>query len=169
MLYWHPSLTCWPERCDNHYGCQFDHFLSCCIIIMLSPYFCMNWWWISMGKHALPTETEADYTNFHGGPNFKCIAIAQQLILCITSDWLNESCIIYCMFPHPTSSSAFQKNLHARGPYLLNVPHNIMGCLHSSSYVQMFIWFLFSYMYFILSSNRPCFSPSSKTTWKCSW
>jgi hypothetical protein len=77
MLHSHPSLMCRADRCDNHYGCQFDlpflllyHVLSCCTLIMLSPYFCIGgeFQW---GNMLCPLKLKQTM-NFQGGPSFKC-------------------------------------------------------------------------------------------------
>jgi hypothetical protein len=54
MLWSHQPVAWWASHCDHHCGCLFDHFqtlchfLTCCSLIILSPYTLMKWQGISV-------------------------------------------------------------------------------------------------------------------------
>jgi hypothetical protein len=72
---------------DVHHFVIQQHFMTCCIVIMPSPYTSISCQWIFMGETCLP-KTNQITLRTSWQDQVSHVAIAHQLIPCVASDWL---------------------------------------------------------------------------------
>jgi hypothetical protein len=92
----------------SHHFVILQHFMTCCIVIMPSPYTSFNWPWILMGDMCSPkTNWITLWTWQDHVPLW--VAIAHQHIPWVASVWLTFMSSVGCLNFYFTSATSYQK------------------------------------------------------------